>query len=66
MGNLIFLIEHKGEIAQSLAQIGFGVAGVCAVASAWLPKPAHPGVYADLRKAVDLIGQNYRNAKNSG
>jgi hypothetical protein len=51
------------EISQAIGGVlsAFGAGGVL---SAWLPK-AEPGtVWAFVRNVIDLIGQNYRNAKN--
>jgi hypothetical protein len=63
--SIIFkLVEHKGEIASAVASISAGVVSLCALASVILPPATVPGFYADFRKIINAVGQNYGHAKN--
>ena len=64
MNMIIFFLEHKQQIFNALKEITTGVVALSAVLAAWLPKPGAGGPYDGLRKVIDLLGQNYRNAEN--
>ena len=55
-----YVLDNWEQISVTL----LAVMGAAAAIAAWTPTPKDDGIVAFLRKLVDLIGQNYRNAKN--
>jgi hypothetical protein len=62
-GILAFLISNGPQILSTVQTIAAGV-GAASAACAWLPKGQPGTAYGVFRGLLDLIGQNYGNAKN--
>lgn len=60
MGHINYVIENWEQISVTL----LAIMGAAATIAAWTPTPKDDGIVAFLRKIIDLIGQNYGNAKN--
>ena len=60
MQYLNYLIENWRDVSVTI----LAVMGAAAAIAAWTPTPKDDSVVAFLRKIIDLIGQNYLNAKN--
>lgn len=60
-------MEYINYVINNWEQISvtvLAVIGAAATIAAWTPTPKDDSIVAFLRKLVDLIGQNYANAKN--
>ena len=55
-----YVIDNWEQISVTL----LAIMGAAATIAAWTPTPKDDGIVAFLRKIIDLIGQNYGNAKN--
>lgn len=65
LGWLLWLVEHKAQIAQSIGEISAGCVAFCAVLSTALPPATAPGLYASLRKFINTVGGNVGHARNA-
>lgn len=60
MNYINYVIDNWEQISVT----ALALIGAAATIAAWTPTPKDDGIVAFLRKLIDLIGQNYANAKN--
>jgi hypothetical protein len=65
LGWLIWLAEHKAQMAAAFGEVTAGCVAFCSVLSTALPPATTPGFYANFRKFINTVGGNVGHARNA-